>query len=212
MLIIGLTGSIGSGKSLATKCFKSLGVPVQDSDAEVHKLLSENQELIAEIQARWPTTVEDNTVIRYKLGEIVFADSSELKRLERMIYPHLHKVHRSFLSQHCRTKTPLVVIDMPLLFETGFDQYMDVSVCVYADDDLRLQRVIRREHMSVKKFKQRDSFQMPQEEKIKRADVVLHSGLDKGHMMRQVKALVLELQGQKGDKWGPLWRSGMKKE
>lgn len=211
MLIVGLTGSIGSGKSLAAKCFQDQGVPIQDSDAEVHRLLREDQTLINTIQDRWPTAVEDGQVVRPKLGEIVFADRAELKRLENMIHPHLHQAHRRFLGQHSQIGTPIVVIDMPLLFETGFDHYMDVTVCVIADDELRLQRVLRREHMTVEKFKARDELQMPQAEKKKRADFLLNSGLDKGDMYRQVEELICTLQDRKGTAWGPHWSSGLKK-
>lgn len=207
MLIVGLTGSIGSGKSLAAKSFRALDVPVHDSDIEVHKLLAEHQELIGKIQNRWPTAVEEGVIIRRKLGEIVFADRVELKVLEGMIFPYLRQVHRQFLAEQAKLGSPLVVIDMPLLFETGMDELMDVTVCVIAEDHLRLERVLRRENMTEEKFHQRDRFQMPQDEKRERADYIIQSGdFEKEVVHRQVEDIIHKLAGQNGQAWEKHWQ------
>ena len=145
-------------------------------------------------------------MVRRKLGEIVFADRTELKLLESMIFPYLSERHRRFLASNAEAQTLLVVIDMPLLFETGMDDLMDVTIAIIAEDHLRLERVLRREGMTEEKFHQRDKFQMPQEEKRKRANYIIQSGeFDKEVVHQQVQDLVEQLKAKEGRQWKDYW-------
>ncbi len=207
MIILGLTGSIGSGKSLASKCFRYLGVPVHDADKCVHDLLSNDAQIIAHISKVWGKAVKDGAIQRPVLGEIVFSDFEELKRLESIIFPKLALSQQAFLMRHRCLRSPLVVLDVPLLFEVGLVRYCDVTVCIVADKGLRKRRVLKRLHMTAENLIKRESFQLSDFDKCKEADVLLRSGRHKGDLFRQIKDLVMNLRSHPTKVTSRLWPS-----
>ena len=130
MLLLGLTGSIGMGKSETAKMFQREGVPLYDADAEVHKLQAPGGPALPPIEAAFPGVVVDGVLDRQELGKRVFGKPDELRKLESIIHPMVGKVQRQFLMQASARRLPMVVLDIPLLFETGGEKFVDVAVVV----------------------------------------------------------------------------------
>lgn len=175
MKILGLTGSIGMGKSEAARMCKRLGIPVFEADKVVHQLLA--KEAIPFIAKTFPACIKNGVVDREALGKIVFADSKQKALLEAIMHPLVRAKQKQFL-QAVRHK-PLVVLDIPLLFETGWDTMCDRVCVVSAPAMIQRQRVIRRAGMTEQKFHAILATQMPDSEKRKRADFIIHTGLGK---------------------------------
>ena len=179
MIILGLTGSIGMGKSTAAAALRQMGVPVHDADASVHMLMSHGGAAVGFIEAAFPGTALNGAIDRKELGRRVFAESAELKRLESILHPMVRDQERIFL-QTCRMKrAPVAVLDIPLLYETGGEKRCDAVIVVTAPKFLQDQRVLKRPGMSRKRFDEILSQQMPDAEKRKRADFVVQTGLGK---------------------------------
>ena len=174
MLTLGLTGSIGMGKSTVAAMFEQLGVPVFDSDAAVHRLQGEGGRLVAAIEAMFPDTTGPNGVDRTLLGEAVLADPRALKRLEALIHPAVGEERAAFIAAHA--DAPLVVFDVPLLFETGGENRVDKVVVVSAPADIQRARVLARPGMTAAKLDAILARQMPDAEKRARADFVIPTG------------------------------------
>lgn len=173
--ILGLTGSIGMGKSEAARMLRRLGVPVFDADKIVHQLLA--KEAIPFIAKTFPDAIKNGVVDREALSKIIFADNKQKAALEAIMHPLVRAKQKRFL-QAMRHK-PLVVLDIPLLFETGWDT-MCYRVCVVsAPPMIQRQRVLQRPNMTEQKFHAILATQMPDSEKRKRADFIIHTGLGK---------------------------------
>ena len=201
MILIGLTGSIGMGKSETAKMFAREGVPVYDADAAVHRLMAKGGDAVAAVEAAFPGVVEDGAVNRPELGKRVFGKPDELKKLEKIIHPLVGQAQRRFLEQAQRRGEKMVVLDIPLLFETGGDKYVDVSVVVSAPAFLQRQRVLARPGMTVERFNHILAQQMPDAQKRKRADFIVPSGLGKAVALRAVRGIIQALQGRQGRVW-----------
>ncbi|TDI61148.1 MAG: dephospho-CoA kinase [Alphaproteobacteria bacterium] len=201
MILLGLTGSIGMGKSETANMFRREGVPVYDSDAEVHKLQAPGGRALPQIEATFPGVVIDGVLDRAALGQRVFGQLPELRKLEAIIYPMMGKAQRDFLRQATQRGDPVVVLDVPLLFETGGDKYVDASVVVSAPKDLQRKRVLARPDMTMEKFAGVLSQQMPDGEKRKRADYIVHSGLGKAFALQQVRAILQQMKNYDGSVW-----------
>jgi len=201
MILLGLTGSIGMGKSETARMFRREGVPVYDSDAEVHKLQAPGGRALPKIEATFPGVVVDGVLDRAALGQRVFGQMSELRKLEAIIYPLMGKAQRDFLRQSTQRAEPVVVLDVPLLFETGGDKYVDASVVVSAPKDLQRRRVLARPDMTVEKFAGVLSQQTPDQEKRDRADFIIHSGLGKAFALQEVRAILRQLKDYNGTVW-----------
>ncbi len=173
--ILGLTGSIGMGKSEAARMLKRLGVPVFEADKIVHQLLA--KEATAFIAKTFPACIKNGVVDREVLGKIVFADTKQKALLEAIMHPLVRAKQKQFL-QSMRHK-PLVVLDIPLLFETGWDTMCDRVCVVSAPHMIQRQRVLQRPNMTEQKFHAILATQMPDSEKRKRADFIIHTGLGK---------------------------------
>ncbi len=171
MLVVGLTGSMGMGKSTAAKRFLGHGVPVFDADAEVHGLY--DGEAVPLIEALFPGTAVDGRVDRQRLAAAVVGDREAISRLEAIVHPLVHEAERAFVLQHRQAGAALVVLEIPLLFETGADGRVDATVLVSAPPDVQRSRVLSRAGMTPEKFDALQARQMPDAEKRARADFVV---------------------------------------
>ena len=171
MIALGLTGSIGMGKSTVAAMFADAGVPVFDADAAVHRLQGPAGRAVAAIEARFPGTTGERGVDRTALAEAVLGDTSAMRALEAIVHPAVAEERAAFLAQHA--DAPLVVLDIPLLFETGGDAAMDRVAVVSAAADVQRARVLARPGMSQAKFDAILARQLPDAEKRARADFVI---------------------------------------
>ena len=172
--VLGLTGSIGMGKSTVAQMFREAGVPVFDADAEVHKLQGPQGPLLPAIEAAFPGTTGPGGVDRPALGALVFGDPAALARLEAIVHPAVAKVRELFLLEHAGV--PIVVFDIPLLFEKGGANLVNAVAVVSAPADVQRARVLARPGMTPEKFAHVLGLQVPDAEKRARADYVIDTG------------------------------------
>jgi dephospho-CoA kinase len=196
-LIIGLTGSIAMGKSTVSQMFVDEDIPHFDADAAVHKLQGPGGALVAEIEAAFPGTTGPQGVDRLKLGPIVLGDKAKLARLEGIIHPAVGKLRTDFLAAH--RDAPMVLFDVPLLFEKGGHQGVDKILVVSAPADQQRRRALAREGMTIEKFEHILSLQMPDAEKRKRADYVIDTGTSITDTREQVRQLIKNLRASLAD-------------
>jgi len=173
MLKIGLTGSIGMGKSTTAKLFAEAGVAVNDSDAVVHDLYA--GEAAPLVNAAFPGTMKNGVVDREQLGRQLARDPTGFKRLEEIVHPLVRKRESEFLARQKEVGADMVVLDIPLLFETGAEKRVDVIVVVSADPQIQRERVLARPNMTEEKFNMILSRQMSDAEKRRRADYIVDS-------------------------------------
>ena len=190
MKIIGLTGSIGMGKSTAATAFRKAGIPVFDADRAVHRLQARGGRAVRAIGRAFPGTVRDGTVDRAALRQAVVFDTAALKRLEAILHPMVRLEERAFLAASRRAGRKLVVLDIPLLFETKGEGRVDQIVVVSAPPDIQRSRVRARRRMTEAQIDAIIARQMPDAEKRRRADVVIRTGLSRNHAWRQIRRLV----------------------
>jgi dephospho-CoA kinase len=192
--ILGLTGSIGMGKSAVAAMFQELGVPVFDADAAVHKLQGPGGALLPAIEAEFPGTTGPQGVDRAKLGTAVFGNPEALNRLERIVHPAVGAMRTDFLKDSAQT--PLIVFDIPLLFEKGGWEQVDAVVVVSAPAEAQRERVLARPGMTPEKFAQILGLQVPDAEKRARADYVIDTGTSLAETLQAVQRLVHRLTGR----------------
>jgi dephospho-CoA kinase len=173
-IVIGLTGSIGMGKSTVAAMIRRMGVPLFDADAEVRRLQGPGGDLLPAIEALYPGTTDAAGVDRGKLGQAVFGDRAALDRLERIVHPAVEKARRHFLRRHRAHR--IVVLDIPLLFEKGGWRRVDSILVVTASAWQQRRRVLARPGMSAARLAQIRHLQTPDAEKRRRADFVLSTG------------------------------------
>ena len=178
MLLLGLTGSIGMGKSTTAKLFAEAGVPVYDADAAVHVLYE--GEAVPAIEAAFPGTTVDGKVDRNKLSAQVVHDPAAIKQLEQIVHPMLGASRQKFLDDAERSGAPVAVVDVPLLFETGGEKRVDAVVVVTTTPEIQRQRILARDNMTGEKLDAILARQLPDAEKRRRADFVVDTshGLD----------------------------------
>lgn len=191
MVVIGLTGGIGMGKSTVARQFALLGAKICSADACVHELMGSGGAAVAEIQKHFPDTVKGKVVDRKILGQIVFADKQKLLLLENILHPLVRQMEDDFVTLSKRLGAKMVVLDIPLLFETGGENRVDLTVVVTAPAFLQRQRVMARKAMTTEKFERILASQMQDLEKRKLADFVIPTGLGKAYSFKMVKELVL---------------------
>ncbi len=194
MLVLGLTGSIGMGKSAAATMLRRMGLPLHDSDRAVHRLLAKGGEAVAEVEAAFSGVVVDGAVDRRRLAERVFEDPVALTRLEAILHPAVRRATREFLKQQARNGRWLAVLDIPLLFETGGESLCDAVVVVSAPRFVQEARVLGRRDMTPARFNFIVAKQMSDREKRRRADFVVNTGLSKADTLRQLRAIVTLLR------------------
>lgn len=173
-VVVGLTGSIGMGKSTVARMFADEGVPVFDADAAVHALQGAGGRLVAAIAARFPDTTGPKGVDRTALGQAVLGDPAALRALETIVHPAVGEERAAFLSRHA--DAPMVVLDVPLLFETGGWRNVDRIVVVSAPADVQRARVLARPGMTAERLDAILARQMPDADKRARADIVIPTG------------------------------------
>ena len=204
MLLIGLTGSIGMGKSTIAKRFAEQGVPVVDADQVVHDLYE--GEAVAPIEAAFPGTTTDGRVDRVKLSQQLMDDPAGFKRLEAIVHTLVHQAERRALQDHAAAGAELAVLEVPLLFETGGDARVDVTVVVSAPEDVQRERVLAREGMTAEKFDAIRSRQLPEAEKRRRADFIVETHLTIPESYAQVDLIIDALRVRRGTAFQRLWQ------
>jgi dephospho-CoA kinase len=204
MLIIGLTGSIGMGKSTVAARFRALGIGVCDADAEVHKLYE--GAAVAPIEAAFPGTTSDIKVDRQKLAHALLNRPDQFKRLEAIVHPLVFEAERSFLRAEAAKGAPMTVVEIPLLLETGGEKRVDVVVVCSAPAEAQRARVMQRPGMTAEKLDQLLSRQMPDAEKRRRADFIVDTGGTFAESDAQVDNIVESLKGRVGTAFEAYWR------
>ncbi len=197
MIVVGLTGSIGMGKSETARMFAGEGVPVCDSDAVVHRLYDRGGAAVAPVAAAFPAALSQGRIDRQALARHLAQKPQDFAILEAIVHPLVRAEQDSFLADARRRKAPLAVLDIPLLFETGRDRDVDRVVVVSAPAEIQRRRVLARPGMSEEKFTAILARQLPDAEKRTRADFIVDSGQGFDHALGQVRAIIAGLS--KGD-------------
>ena|SRR5579872_2457022 len=191
MIVLGLTGSIGMGKSTAAAALRRLGVPLYDADAEIHKMTGPGGSAVAAVEAAFPgVRSEDGGIDRRKLGPRVFGKPEELRRLEAILHPRVRAVERRWVALQRARGEKFVVLDIPLLFETDRIDRVDGVIVVSAPRRLQRERVMRRADMSAERLAAILDSQFPDREKRRRADFVVSTALSRAAAARQLAAIV----------------------
>ncbi|MDA1099565.1 MAG: dephospho-CoA kinase [Proteobacteria bacterium] len=206
MFVLGLTGSIGMGKSETSKMFRRLGVPVFDADAAVHDLLSKGGRAVRRVEQAFPGVTKDGAVDRPALGLRVFGKRQELRRLEAILHPMVGQAQRAFLADAQRRRLSLVVLDIPLLFEGRGEDRCDATAVASAPYFIQRQRVLARPNMTSEKFENIRRQQVPDRVKRQRADFLLSTGLGRRHTLRYVARLIGAVHKRIGRAWPPKGR------
>lgn len=204
MLIIGLTGSIGMGKSTVAARFRANGVPVIDADALVHQLYE--GAAVAPIEAAFPGATGGGKVDRQKLSAALLANPAGFKVLEAIVHPLVFAAERRALAEAKAANASLAVLEIPLLFETGGDARVDVTVVVSATPELQRQRVLARPGMTAEKLDAILSRQMSDAEKRRRADFVVDTSTELAVTEAQIDAIVVSLRQRAGTAYERYWR------
>jgi dephospho-CoA kinase len=187
MRVLGLTGSIGMGKSTTAKLFMEAGVPVYDADATVHMIYE--GEAAPLIEAAFPGTTENGKVDRARLSAQVVHDDAAMKKLEQIVHPLLSAYHRKFLEDAEQSGAPVAVVDVPLLYETSGEKRVDAVVVVSTDPEQQRKRILARDNMTAEKLDAILARQLPDAEKRKRADFVV----DTSHGLEPVRERIREI-------------------
>jgi dephospho-CoA kinase len=196
MLVVGLTGSIGMGKSAAAAHFRARGVKVCDADAEVHRLY--DSEAVPAIAAAFPSAVRGGKVDRALLAREVAGSPEKLKRLEAIVHPMVVKAEIDFLREEEKRGAALAVLEIPLLFETDAPSRVDVTIVVSAPEEVQRARVLARPGMTPAKFDALLKRQLSDQEKRARADFVVDTGASLADMGRQIDKILDSLRGREG--------------
>jgi dephospho-CoA kinase len=204
MLIVGLTGSIGMGKSTAAARFRERGIAVFDADAEVHRLYA--GPVASEIEQAFPGAVVAGKVDRARLAERLIAQPERFKELEAIVHPKIRAGERSFIhAGHARGST-IAVLEVPLLFEAGGFAFVDVIVVVSALPEIQRRRVIERGGMTDAKFDTIIARQLPEHEKRERADFIVDTSGSVENCNSQIDAIIAKLHGRRGEAYARFWR------
>ncbi|MEW9617310.1 dephospho-CoA kinase [Shinella sp. S4-D37] len=196
MIVLGLTGSIGTGKSTTAAMFRDLGVPVHDADATVHDLY--RSDAVAPVAEQFPEALRDGTIDRKALSAALARSPDRFAALEAIIHPLVRAREKAFLDAERDRGAPLVLLDIPLLYETGAEARVDKVVVVTCAPEIQRQRVLARPGMTEEKFKLILSRQMPDAEKRRRADFIIDTGRGLDAAREQVEEFVERLKGREG--------------
>ena len=198
--LVGLTGSIGMGKSETAKMFARLGIAVYDADAAVHALYEKGGGAVAAIGEAFPGSVKDGRVERGVLAAQLARDAAAFKRLEAIVHPLVARAQRDFIEAAKKAGAEIVVLDIPLLFETGGHAGVDAVVVVSAPSNVQRARVLTREGMNEARLDQILARQMPDAEKRAQAHFVVETGKGRAHAFQQVQNIVAELKRRRAER------------
>jgi dephospho-CoA kinase len=198
MIILGLTGSIGMGKSTAASMLRSLGIPVHDADDVVHRLLAKGGKAVPLVEEAFPQTVWGGAVDRPRLAARVFSDKAGLKTLESILHPLVQQEERRFLQRQRRLRRKIVALDIPLLFETGGDKRCVAVAVLTCPAFLQEQRVMARHGMTHNKLDVIRDRQMSDTKKRRRADFIVPTGMGRHLTLVKIKRALLDLQRKAG--------------
>lgn len=194
MIAVGLTGSIGMGKSTVLKMFAAEGAAVWNADDAVHRLYAAEGAAVAPVAARFPAALVDGAIDRNILSSLVLDDAPALAALEAIVHPLVTADRARFLDSAAREDVDIAVLDIPLLFENGYEKYFDAVVVVSAPADVQRARVMARTGMTEKKFRSILMKQTPDAEKRRRADYVVNTGLSIDETRAEAQAVVRALK------------------
>lgn len=205
MIILGVTGSIAMGKSEAARMLRRFGVPVFDSDQAVHDLMAKGGAAVDRVEMAFPGVVSEGAVDRCTLGARVYGDKAALKRLEGILHPMVRQAQARFLADADDKNMTLAALDIPLLYETGGEAFVDLVAVVSAPHAVQKARALARPGMTEERLQHILQQQMPDAEKRARADYILPSGDGKRPMLRAIAAMLRDLGTKKGSVWSPNW-------
>lgn len=194
MIVVGLTGSIGMGKSTTAAMFAEAGAPVYDADAEVHRLYAAGGAAVAPVEAAFPGVSRDGAIDRALLGQRVLGDQAALDRLNAIVWPLMRQAREDFFERARAAGKSLVVLDIPLLLETGGEKSVDAVVVVSAPQPVQRARVLERDGMTEEKFEALHARQMPDHEKRAKATWIVDTGQGLEHARAQVHAILAALR------------------
>lgn len=194
MIVAGLTGSIGMGKSTASNMLREMGVPIHDSDATVHELMGKGGKAVAAIAALCPECLQDGAVDRKILGKYLFADLALKQAVEDVLFPLVKQSAFDFVALKKSEGHGLVVLDVPLLFEAGWDKMVDKVICVSAPPEVQKARVMARPGMTEERFNAVLKAQMSDADKRAKSDYIIDTGAGMDDTREQLKKLVAELR------------------
>jgi dephospho-CoA kinase len=198
MMLVGLTGSLAMGKSQTAAMFAELGCPVFDADLEVHRLYAEGGAAVAPVAALFPTALADGAIDRARLSALLLADPAALPRLEAIVHPLVRQAEARFIAAAAAAQQPFVILDIPLLFETGRDSAMDRLVVVSAPAGIQRRRALARPGMTEEKLAQLLARQTPDADKRARADFIVDTGRGLDDAFDQVRSIVSRLREEAG--------------
>ncbi len=204
MLVVGLTGSIGMGKSTAAARFRARGIGIFDADAEVHRLYA--GPLAEEIERAFPGATTLGVVDRAKLSEHLVAAPHRFKDLETIVHPHVHAAERRFLQEEHTRGASLAVLEVPLFFEAGRDEHVDAIVVVTASPEIQRQRVLARSGMTDVKFEAVVARQLPEAEKQARADFIVDTSGPVENCNSQIDLIITKLMPLSATAYDQYWR------
>jgi dephospho-CoA kinase len=204
ILLVGLTGSIGMGKSTAAARFLELGIPVFDSDREVHRLYA--GAAVPLIEQAFPGTTKDGKVDRSALSATLLSDPSGFERLERIVHPLVRSSQQTFLRDAAKKGEKIAILEVPLLFETGLEKHLDLVVVVSAPADTQRQRVLARPGMTEEKLQSVLARQLPDTEKCRRADYVVDTSGSLADTHEQVDRVAAKFAGCKARAYARHWQ------
>lgn len=194
MIILGLTGSIAMGKSTVARQFKACRAAICDSDNIVHKLMGRNGEAVEKVRKLFPESIKNNAVDRKVLGEIVFGNEIKLKQLEAILHPLVRKYQDKFIKRAVIQRKKVVILDIPLLFETHAEKRCDYTVTVSAPVFMQRQRALTRQGMTKERLASILARQMPDSKKRIMADFIVFTGTGKYCSLRMVKGIMCKIR------------------
>jgi dephospho-CoA kinase len=196
MIVVGLTGSIATGKSFVARCFKKLGADVFDADKNVHELLTFGGEAVKPVRELFPDSYHEGEICRKKLGQVVFSSEEKRKKLEDIIHPLVEKRRIDFLERCKKEKNKIAVLEIPLLFEMERQSLCDYVVVTTVDSYTQEKRALERNGMTKEKFDAVNSIQMASRDKVKKADFVIDTSFSEFAVFREVKNIINKILGK----------------
>jgi len=193
MIILGITGSIATGKSTVVEWMKDRSIPIHEADAVVHDLFLNDQQLIKKVGVLFPKSLNKDKIDRRKLADIVFTEQEHLKKLEAIVHPRVYQIQKAFLQSHQAMNTPLVVLEVPLLYEKGYDKICDYVIVMTCNPETQKHRTLLRPGMTEERLAAIRSAQISDEEKINLADYVLNSEDPKDQVFQKLHLILKEI-------------------